>query len=71
MVVHPSIAAKSVKELVALGKSKSMNLTYASGGSGSSPHLSGELMQLVAGIELTHVPYKGSGPGVTAVLGDR
>jgi tripartite-type tricarboxylate transporter receptor subunit TctC len=69
LVIHPSIAAKSVKELVALGKSKGANFTYASGGAGSSPHLSGELFQLVAGIPLTHVPYKGSGPGVTAVLG--
>ena len=69
LVVHPSVPAKSVKELVALGKSKTANLTYASGGSGSSPHLSGELFQMVAGIPLTHVPYKGSGPGVAAVLG--
>ena len=69
LVVHPSVAAKSVKELAALGKSKTANLTYASGGSGSSPHLSGELLQMVGGFTLTHVPYKGSGPGVTAVLG--
>lgn len=67
LVVHPSVAAKSVKELVALGKSG--KLTYASGGSGSQPHLGGELLQMVAGIDLTHVPYKGSGPGIAAVLG--
>lgn len=67
LAVHPSVPAKSVKELVALAKSK--HLTYASGGSGSSPHLSGELLRLVAGIDLTHVPFKGSGPGVTALLG--
>jgi tripartite-type tricarboxylate transporter receptor subunit TctC len=69
LAVHPSVAAKSVKELVALAKAKSAHFTYASGGSGSSPHLSGELFKLVAGIDLTHVPFKGSGPGVTALLG--
>ena len=69
LAVHPSVPAKSVKELVAHARSKSAHLTYASGGSGSSPHLSGELLRLVAGIELTHVPFKGSGPGVTALLG--
>jgi tripartite-type tricarboxylate transporter receptor subunit TctC len=69
LAVHPSVPAKSVKELVTYAKSKSVHLTYASGGSGSSPHLSGELFRLVAGIDLTHVPFKGSGPGVTALLG--
>ena len=69
LAVHPSVPAKSVKELVAYAKSKSAHLTYASGGSGSSPHLSGELFRLVAGIDLTHVPFKGSGPGATALLG--
>jgi tripartite-type tricarboxylate transporter receptor subunit TctC len=67
LVVHPSVSAKSVKELVALAKTS--KLTYASGGNGSQPHLSGELLKMVAGIDLTHVPYKGSGPGVAAVLG--
>ena len=69
LAVHPSVPAKSVKELVAYAKSKSAHFTYASGGSGSSPHLSGELFRLVAGIDLTHVPFKGSGPGATALLG--
>jgi tripartite-type tricarboxylate transporter receptor subunit TctC len=69
LAVHPSVPAKSVKELVALAKSKSAHLTYASGGSGSSPHLSGELFRLVAGVDLTHVPFKGTGPGATALLG--
>lgn len=69
LAVHPSVPAKSVKDLVAYARSKSAHLTYASGGSGSSPHLSGELFRLVAGIELTHVPFKGSGPGATALLG--
>jgi tripartite-type tricarboxylate transporter receptor subunit TctC len=69
LAVHPSVPAKSVKELVAYAKSKAGHVTYASGGSGSSPHLSGELFRLAAGIEATHVPYKGSGPGVAALLG--
>jgi tripartite-type tricarboxylate transporter receptor subunit TctC len=69
LAVHPSVPAKSVKELVAYGKSGAAHLTYASGGSGSSPHLSGELFRLVAGVDLTHVPFKGSGPGVAALLG--
>ena len=69
LAVHPSVPAKSVKELVAYAKSKAGHVTFASGGSGSSPHLSGELFRLVAGIDATHVPFKGSGPGVTALLG--
>ena len=69
LVVHPSVAVKSVKELVALAKAKPGVLNFASGGNGSSPHLSGELLKIVAGIQITHVPYKGSGPGVTDLLG--
>jgi tripartite-type tricarboxylate transporter receptor subunit TctC len=69
LAVHPSIPAKSVKELVALAKSKSSHFTFASGGAGSSPHLSGELFKMVAGIDLTHVPFKGSGPGAVALVG--
>src|SRR3990172_6377306 len=67
--VHPSVPAKSVKELVALARSKPNTLNFASGGNGSSPHLSGELFNLVAGIQITHIPYKGSGPGVADLLG--
>jgi tripartite-type tricarboxylate transporter receptor subunit TctC len=69
LVVHPSLPARSLKEFVALGRAKAGSLTYASGGNGSQPHLAGELLQTIAGIELIHVPYKGSGPGVTALLG--
>lgn len=67
LAVHPSVPAKSVKELVALAKTKPLN--FASGGIGSSPHLSGELLNLVAGTRMTHVPYKGSGPGVSDLIG--
>jgi len=69
LAVHPSVPAKSVNELVALARSKPNTLNFASGGNGSSPHLSGELLKLVAGIRITHIPYKGSGPGVTDLLG--
>ena len=69
LVVHPSVPAKTVKELVALAKAKPNTLNFASGGNGSSPHLSGELLKLVTGIQITHVPYKGSGPGITDLLG--
>ena len=69
LVVHPAVPARSVKELVALAKGKPNSLNFASGGNGSSPHLSGELFKIVAGVEITHVPYKGSGPGVTDLLG--
>ena len=69
LAIHPSVPAKSVKELVALAKTKSAHFTYGSGGSGSSPHLSGELFRLLAGIDLTHVPFKGTGPAATALLG--
>jgi tripartite-type tricarboxylate transporter receptor subunit TctC len=69
LVVHPQVPAKSVKELVALAKAKPGSLTFASGGNGSSPHLSGELFKIVAAIDITHVPYKGTGPGLTDLLG--
>jgi tripartite-type tricarboxylate transporter receptor subunit TctC len=69
LVVHPSVPAKSVKELVALAKAKPDTLNFASGGNGSSPHLSGELFKIIAGIQITHIPYKSAGPGVTDLLG--
>jgi len=69
LAVHPSVPVKSVKELVALAKARPGVLNFASGGNGSSPHLSGELLNLVAGVKLVHIPYKGSGPGVTDLLG--
>ena len=69
LVVHPAVAAKSVRELVTQAKAKPNTMNFASGGNGSSPHLSGELFKIVAGIQITHIPYKGSGPGVTDLLG--
>ena len=69
LVVHPSVAAKSVQELIALAKAKPGQLNYASSGSGSSAHLAAELFKNLAGVNLTHVPYKGGGPAVTSLVG--
>jgi tripartite-type tricarboxylate transporter receptor subunit TctC len=69
LIVHPSVPVRTVKEFVALAKSKPGQLNFASGGSGSSTHLGGELLKLVAKINLVHIPYKGTGPAVADVLG--
>jgi tripartite-type tricarboxylate transporter receptor subunit TctC len=69
VVVHPSVPAKSIKELLALAKSKPGQLTFASSGNGSSIHLSGELFKSMAGVDMLHVPYKGSGPAVSDLIG--
>jgi tripartite-type tricarboxylate transporter receptor subunit TctC len=68
LVVHPSLPVKSVKELIALARSKPGELNYGSGGNGGTPHLSGELFKSMAKIDLTHVPYKGGGLSTTALL---
>ncbi len=68
LVVHPSLPAKSVQELIALTKSHPGKFNYASVGNGSPQHLSAELFKSVAGVELVHVPYKGGGPATGAVL---
>jgi tripartite-type tricarboxylate transporter receptor subunit TctC len=69
MSVHPSIPARSVKELVALAKVRPGQLSYASNGSGTSNHLATELFKVRAGINLLHVPYKGSAPALIDLLG--
>ncbi|MGE5139166.1 MAG: tripartite tricarboxylate transporter substrate binding protein [Rudaea sp.] len=69
LVVHPSVPAKSVRELIALAKARRGELTYASAGVGSSNHLSGELFRVMAGIDIVHIPYKGGGAAVTELLG--
>ena len=68
LVVHPSVPAKNVKELVALAKRQPAKLSFASGGAGSSNHLAGELLKLLAGVDLLHVPYKGAGPAMIDVM---
>ncbi|MCC6531679.1 MAG: tripartite tricarboxylate transporter substrate binding protein [Burkholderiales bacterium] len=59
MVVHPSVPAQSVRELIALARSRKGEVSYASGGTGSSTHLAVELFEMLTGIELAHIPYKG------------
>ena len=69
LVVHPSVPAKSVAELVQLAKSKPGELNFASSSTGGSPHLSGEMFKQMTGANIVHVPYKGSAPAVTDLLG--
>ena len=69
LVVHPSVAAKSVKELVALLRAKPGSLNYGSSGVGSAGHLSGVLMEHMTKTDITHIPYKGGAPAMGALLG--
>ncbi|MCC6534446.1 MAG: tripartite tricarboxylate transporter substrate binding protein [Burkholderiales bacterium] len=71
LVAHPSVTAKTIGELIALAKAKPGQLTYASAGAGSTPHLSAEMFKHMAGIDLLHVPYKGSTPGVLDTMAGR
>jgi len=68
LVVNPALPVHSVAELIALAKSKSGQLNYASSGTGTIVHLAGEMFKTVAHVEMVHVPYKGSSPAVTAVM---
>ena len=68
LVVHPSLPVRSAGDLVALAKEAPGRLSYASGGTGSAPHLFGELFKSMAGIEMTHVPYRGGSQAVTDLL---
>ena len=68
LVIHPSIPAKTVAELVVIAKAKPGALNYASSGVGSTQHLAGELFQLISGAKIVHVPYKGSGPAVVDLI---
>jgi len=69
LVVHPSVKANSVKELIALAKSQPGKIAYGSTGGGAASHLATELFSVMAGIELLHVPYKGTGQAVGDLLG--
>ncbi len=69
LVVNPTLPVKTVGELIALAKSKPDSLSYASTGNGSSNHISMELFKSLAGVKMVHIPYKGSGPAVTDLLG--
>lgn len=69
LVVNPDFPAKSVAELIALAKEKPGEYSYASSGNGTPLHLSGELFKTMAGVDMVHIPYKGSGPALTDLLG--
>ena len=69
LAVHPSVAAGDVKEFIALAKASPGKLSYASAGRGTPAHLAGELFKLAFGVDITHVPFTGGGPAMTATLG--
>jgi tripartite-type tricarboxylate transporter receptor subunit TctC len=71
LLVHPSVPAKSVKELIALARAEPGILTYASAGNGATNHLTMELFKSMAGVNITHVPYKGAPQAVTDLIGGR
>lgn len=68
LVVHPAMPVKTVRDVIALAKARPGSLNFASGGNGSSGHLAGELFQDLAGIKMTHIPYKGAGPALVDVI---
>ena len=68
MVVHPSVPARNVKELIALARSKPRALVYGSGGNGGAGHLATEYFKLLAKVDIVHVPYKGTGPAIVDLL---
>ena len=68
IAVHPSLPAKSMKELVALAKARRGQLNYSSGGSGTGPHMTTELLKLSLGLDIVHVPYKGAGPALIDLM---
>jgi tripartite-type tricarboxylate transporter receptor subunit TctC len=67
--VHPSVPAKNLRELIALAKAQPGKLNFASSGLGSSNHMAGELLKMMAGINIVHVPYKGNAPALTDIIG--
>jgi len=71
LVVHPSVPVQSVQELIALAKAKPGQIKYGSSGHGTNTHLNGEIFRLQTGVDIRHIPYKGSGPVTTDLLGGR
>ena len=69
LAVNPSVPAKNVRELIELAKAKPGEISYASAGTGSSTHLAGELFKNLAGVNMMHVPYKGTAPALTDLMG--
>ena len=68
LVVHPSVPARSVKELIALARARPKQVNFAGSGSGSTPHLAGELFKTMTHTDMLHIPYRGTGPAITGLL---
>jgi len=68
LVVHPSLPVKNVRELIGFAKARPGDILFAGSGSGSTPHLAGELFRTLTGTKMVHVPYRGTGPAITAIL---
>ena len=68
LVVHPSLPVNSVRELISLARARPDQIAFGSGGNGTSTHLGGEILRLMAGVRMTHVPYKGAAPSITALM---
>jgi tripartite-type tricarboxylate transporter receptor subunit TctC len=68
LATHPSVPARSVGELIAIARARPGQVAYGSGGSGASTHLGGEILRLMGGVDMVHVPYKGTGPATIALL---
>jgi tripartite-type tricarboxylate transporter receptor subunit TctC len=68
VVVHPSMPVKTIKDLIALAKAKPGQLDYSAGSNGSTPHLAAEMFKARTGVDIVHVPYKGAGPALTALV---
>ncbi|RYJ03398.1 MAG: tripartite tricarboxylate transporter substrate binding protein, partial [Acetobacteraceae bacterium] len=71
LVVHPSLPVRTVPELIALAKARPGQLTFGSSGIGASSHLAGEMLKQMAGVEIIHVPFRGSGPAIQELLAGR
>ena len=69
MVVHPSVPAKTVPEFIAYAKANPGKINMASAGSGTPPHLFGDLFKMMAGVNMVHVPYRGAAPALTDLIG--
>jgi tripartite-type tricarboxylate transporter receptor subunit TctC len=69
LVVHPSVPAKSVAEFIAYAKANPGKLNFGSGGPGTTPHLAGEMLKMMAGLQMTHIPYKGGAPALADLVG--
>ncbi|MGZ5152179.1 MAG: tripartite tricarboxylate transporter substrate-binding protein, partial [Burkholderiales bacterium] len=69
MAAHPSVPAKTIAEFITYAKANAGKLNFGSGGPGTTPHLAGEMLKMMAGAQMTHIPYKGGGPALTDLMG--